>query len=197
MYAPARDDEKTGLIAYIEQQLDDLRAAALGLTEEQARATPCRSELSVAGLLKHVVWVMRTRAERVRTGARLEPIDEAGVADFLAGFALRADETCAETLAEFDRVRADYLAALRTVDPDADDTQPSSPWDGIDDARPIKARYWLVHEIEEFARHAGHADIIREQLDGESVPRLGKTRSGLPANAFFTPYQPPPETLGA
>ena len=49
MYAPAQHDEVTGLVNHIDEQLTAIRAAAFGLTEEQARQTPCRSALSVGG----------------------------------------------------------------------------------------------------------------------------------------------------
>ena len=45
------------------------------------------------------------------------------------------------------------------------------------------------------ARHAGHADIIREQIDGVSVPTLVLTLAGASVNDFFQPYQPAPDTL--
>ncbi|MFI5953748.1 DUF664 domain-containing protein [Cryptosporangium sp. NPDC051539] len=48
-------------------------------------------------------------------------------------------------------------------------------------------RYYLTHQIEEVARHAGHADIIREQLDGASIPSLVLTLEGAPANDLFQP----------
>ena len=50
MYAPAPDDEITSLANQIDQQLAALRASAVGLTEEQARARPCASALSIAPL---------------------------------------------------------------------------------------------------------------------------------------------------
>ena len=59
------------------------------------------------------------------------------------------------------------------------------------------ARYFLIHLIEEYARHAGHADIIREQIDGMAVPALVMTLEGVPANQFFAPYEPAAGTIGA
>jgi hypothetical protein len=53
-----------------------------------------------------------------------------------------------------------------------------------------------VHQIEEMARHAGHADIIREQVDGVSVPQIVISQAGAPANDFFQPYVPAPGTIG-
>jgi hypothetical protein len=52
-------------------------------------------------------------------------------------------------------------------------------------------RFHLVHHIEEFARHAGHADIIREQLDGASAASLLMAVEGRPGNAFIQPWTPP------
>src|SRR5829696_8068972 len=51
---PPVADEREGLLAYLAQQRDALRFAAYGLTDEQARATPTVSSLSVGGLIKHV-----------------------------------------------------------------------------------------------------------------------------------------------
>ena len=54
-----------------------------------------------------------------------------------------------------------------------------------------------MHQIEEMARHAGHADIIREQIDGVSVPAIVLSQGGAQANDFFQPYVPAPGTIGA
>ncbi len=47
------------------------------------------------------------------------------------------------------------------------------------------------------ARHAGHADIIREQIDGVAVPQIQLSLEGMPANNFFQPYVAQPGTFGA
>ena len=195
MYPPARHDEVTGLVHYIDEQLTAIRSAAFGLTEAQARETPCRSALSVGGLVKHATYVMRGALERLRTEVTEQPLDAATYAAFTDSFAVRDDETAAATIEEFDRVRADLLAAVAATDPGGDSTAPPAPWYGILDARPIHARHYLVHLVEEFARHAGHADIVREQIDGVAVPSLVMTLAGAPANDFFRPYEPAPGTL--
>jgi Protein of unknown function (DUF664) len=196
MYPPAQHDEVTGLVNYIDQQLVAVRAAAFGLTEEQARETPCRSALSVGGIIKHAVHGMRDALERLSTDVTDQPpLDAAAYAAFADSFVVRDDETVAETLEEFDRVRAQLLAAVAATDPAGETTAPPAPWHGIPDARPIHRRYYLVHQVEEFARHAGHADIIREQIDGVAVPALVLTLAGASANDVFQPYQPAPGTL--
>ena len=115
----------------------------------------------------------------------------------MASFALADDETGAGALADFDEARAPYLSAFAADDPSASTTEPPSPWFGIFDARPANSRYYLVHQIEEMARHAGHADIIREQIDGMAVPAIMLSEAGTPANDFFEPYVPAPGTIGA
>jgi hypothetical protein len=193
LYAPAEHDESTTLLRYLEQQLDALRASALGLTEEQSRETPCRSTLSIAGLIKHATYGMRGATVRL-TGAGAPAAD---IAEYLAGFVPGPGETTAALLTAFDDARTAYLAAFAAADPDAPALEPPAPWHGRFQEQPIRTRFYLTHQIEEMARHAGHADIIREQLDGVSVPQLVLTLEGAPANDFFQPYVPTPGTIGA
>ena len=195
MYAPASHDELTGLTNYADQQLSALRASVYGLTEAQARETPCRSALSIGGLLKHVTRGMIGAVAQLDGTAEERVIDASTYAEYMGSFVLTEDETAAQIVKQFDEARTAFLAAMRASDPDADALAPPAPWAGIVDARPMKNRYYLVHQIEEYARHAGHADIIREQLDGMAVPTLEMTLAGSPANPFFTPYVPEPGTL--
>jgi len=198
MYLPAEDDEVTTLVAYADQQLAAIRASVLGLTEDQARETPCRSVLSVGGVVKHVSYGLAGAVVRLTAGPDAKPpLDEAGFAAYAASFTLAADESAGAVLDAFDRNRAAFLAAGSAVDPDGSTWEPPAPWAGVPDSRPVRWRYYLGHLVEEFARHAGHADILREQLDGQAVPALMMTLEGVPANAFFTPYVSAPGTLGA
>lgn len=195
MYAPARDDESSGLVNYADQQLSALRAALYGLTETQARATPCRSSLSIGGIVKHVEQGMSGAIARLRNGAQQPAVDEAGVAAYLAGLVLGDDESATDLVERFDRTRAEFLEVIAQTDPHGEAEAPPAPWAGIDEPMPIRNRYFLVHQIEEFARHAGHADIIREEIDGQTVPGLEMSMAGAPPNQFFTPFVPEPGTL--
>jgi hypothetical protein len=197
MYEPASDDEITGLAKYLDQQLTAIRSAAVGLTDEQVRMRPCRSALSIGGLLKHATYGMIGATARLVSGETAVDLDEAAFADYLGSFALADDETAAGALAEFDRARTGYIGAVAATDPDSPTVEPPSPWHGIHDARPANARYYLVHQIEEMARHAGHADIIREQIDGMAVPAIVLSEEGAPGNDYFQPYVPAAGTLGA
>ena len=197
MYAPAQDTEIAGLTAYIDQQLDALRASIIGLTDHQAREAPCRSTLSIGGLLKHVTYGMTQNTERLTSGVHVRPLDDQAYARYLGSFSLDDDETGAGVLAAFDAARGAFLAAIRATDPDGEITEPPQPWNGIFDARPANARFLLGHQVEELARHAGHADIIREELDGTPVPQIVLSQAGAPANDFFQPYVPEAGTIGA
>jgi hypothetical protein len=196
MYAPALHDEVDGLIGYYAQQLDAIRASTLGLTESLARARPCRSGLSIGGIVKHTAYGMRGAATTIRNGGRGQITADAYAAH-AASFELTDDETMTGTLAEFDAARDDCLAAFAAADPGADFLAPPAPWHGVHEARPARLRYFLVHQIEETARHAGHADIIREQLDGQPVPALQLTLEGMAASSFFEPYVPATGTIGS
>jgi hypothetical protein len=197
MYEPATNDEITGLVNYLDEQLTAIRAAAIGLTEEQVRMQPCRSTLSVGGLIKHATYVMTGATERL-TGQRHGPAvyDEGAYAAYESSFGLGDGEDAPGALAAFDAARVAYLAAVAAVDPEGPTVEPPAPWFGIFDGRPANARYYLVHQIEEMARHAGHADIIREQVDGVSIPQIVLSQAGAPANDFFQPYVPAPGTIG-
>jgi hypothetical protein len=195
VYAPAEDDEATTLVRYADSQLAAIRASVLGLTEEQARSTPCRSALSPGGLVKHVTRVMSQTTGTLAGSA--DVFAELDLAAHAASFVLGPDEITADVLARFDAVRPAYLAALAQTDPDARAYAPPAPWDGIDDERPVRRRFQLVHQVVELARHAGHADIIREQIDGVAVPALEMTEGGAAPNEFFAPYVPAPGTIGA
>lgn len=183
MFAPGTHTEAEVLAGFIEVQLDAVRAAAFGLTDEQARVRPCRSALSVGGVVKHVTWVMRQRGSE-------QVMDEAGYAAFTDSFALRDDEALEGALAAFDEVREAYLADVRATDPAAPMTEPPAPWDGRYAPTPSVQRYALVHAVEEFARHAGHADIVREQVDGAQAGPLLMATEGDPGNDFVRPWSP-------
>src|SRR4051794_20751883 len=120
MYAPTPHDEIEGIVSYVEQQLDAIRAAAIGLTEEQARLRPCRSALSIGGLIKHVTYGMRGVTERLSSeGQPRSGIDDDSFAAYQGSFALVDGETATAALAAFDAIRPEYVAALAAADPSA------------------------------------------------------------------------------
>lgn len=188
MFSPGKYTESEVLAGYLGQQLASIRAAAYGLTEDQARQTPCRSALSIGGLVKHATYVMGQH-ERRKTNPEAV-FDDAAVSLFIGSFALGDDETLAGALADFDQASAAYLADVRATDPAADMTAPPAPWDGLYEPTGSVQRFALVHHVEELARHAGHADIIREQIDGAGAASLLMAVEGREGNDFVQPWTP-------
>ncbi|MER7050712.1 DinB family protein [Streptomyces sp. NPDC000351] len=172
-----RGDERGTLLSFLAEQRGGIRRAVLGLTDEQASSRPSASELSLAGLLKHVAeveqgWIARAKQE--------PPAVARDESNWHECFALVGDETVASQLAHWEKVAAETEAFVRSV-PSLDDTfpLPNEPWFPPDER--VSTRWLCLHLIRETARHAGHADIIRESLDGASAWDLVAREQGTPA----------------
>ncbi len=126
---------------------------AEGLTEEQLRRVLVPSGTSLLGLVRHL-----TVGERYWIGRDLfEPRVE-DEWDF--GMAVPLGRSAGEVLDDYRRAIEESDEALRRVgDPDAVVAR-------VVDDRPRTLRWVLAHHTSEVARHAGHADILRELLDG-------------------------------
>jgi Protein of unknown function (DUF664) len=155
-------DERSGLLAFLARQRAAVRAALRGLSEEQARAVPTASGLSLAVLVKHL-----SCAERrwVVAGVAGRPDGLWPVTDWGADFRLDDGETVPVLL---DRWAAAAAETEQIVGDIADLGQPCA----LPDTADWSVRWVLLHLIAETARHAGHADVIRETLDGKRAPDL-------------------------
>ncbi|MFJ6943622.1 DinB family protein [Streptomyces wuyuanensis] len=172
--AEAPGDERGALLSFVEAQRGAIRRSVLGLTEEQAASRPSASELTLSGLLKHVAecelsW-LRMAQQRPNERQR----DENSWSD---GFRLLDGETVAATLAFWDGVAKDTEDFIRSV-PSLDDTfpLPDAPW--FPKEGRVSMRWLMLHLVEEIGRHAGHADIVRESLDGKGAFDLVALESG-------------------
>jgi uncharacterized damage-inducible protein DinB len=167
--APATSGERADLLATLASHRHFMRFTTRDLTDDQAGQRTTVSELCLGGLIKHVASVERGWVNFIEQG----PSALRGVADMTeADYARRADEfrlLPGETLAG---VLADYAEVARRTDdlvaslPDLDAAHPlpAAPW--FPPGARWSARRVLLHIIAETAQHAGHADIIRESLDG-------------------------------
>jgi Protein of unknown function (DUF664) len=184
--APPLTDERELLLAFIAQQRDGIRNAAFGLTDEQARLAPSTSSLSVGGLVKHAIDMEQGWIDMV-----LQRTREASVSNYEDNFRLGPDETLAEVLARYDDVAHATEAEIRAID-DLSQSVPvpkGVPWFPADvDAWSV--RWVLLHLVEEIARHAGHADIVRESIDGATMYELMAAAEGWPATDWLTPWRP-------
>ncbi|MCW2523905.1 MAG: DinB superfamily protein [Frankiales bacterium] len=148
-----------------------LRFTVRELSDEQARQQTTVSALSLGGLIKHVAAAEAQWARFILEGAVSFPsfdLDAWGEAEMQARqaqFTMGPDETLPDLLEAYEIVagETDRLVA-ELPDLDVDHPLPAAPW-FEPDAR-WSARRALLHIIAETAQHAGHADIIRESLDG-------------------------------
>ena len=162
----AEDRERADFLETLSTHRSFLRHTVRDLTDEQARQRTTVSELCLGGLIKHV-----TRAEQrwadfiVRGPVAIGSGDEAAMKSHAAGFHMLEGETLAGLLENYDEVarRTDGLvASLPSLD--ASQPLPDAPW--YKPGARWSARQVLLHIVAETAQHAGHADIIRESLDG-------------------------------
>lgn len=163
--AEAHGDERGALLNFVEAQRGAIRRSVLGLTEEQAASRPSASELSLSGLLKHVA---ETELNWLRM-AQQKPNERQRTEETWAdSFRLVDGETVPEVLIFWDGVAKETEEFLRSV-PSLDDTfpLPEAPW--FPKEGRVSMRWLLLHLVEETGRHAGHADIIRESLDGKGA----------------------------
>jgi uncharacterized damage-inducible protein DinB len=189
--APALTDERELLLAYTAQQRDGIRFAAYGLTDEQARLTPTAGALSIGGLVKHVTEMERSWMDNVLQRSRRGSVEDAA-ASYGDGFRMRDDETLAELLADLDTAAKETEDIARSLDLDHPVPVPKGvPW-FPDDVEAWSLRWVLLHLVEEIARHAGHADIVRESIDGATMYELMAGAEGWPATEWLTPWRPKP-----
>jgi uncharacterized damage-inducible protein DinB len=154
-------DERADLLAVLRLRRGFLRQTVQGLTDEQARRRSTASELCLGGLIKHVTSVEQRWLRFAQGGAeamRSEPIDWAGQ------FRMAEGDTLAGLLAEFDRAAEETDALVATLDLDTAHPLPPEPW--FEPGASWSVRRVLLHLIAETAHHAGHADILRESIDG-------------------------------
>jgi uncharacterized damage-inducible protein DinB len=175
------NDERELLLAFLAQQRDGLRNAAFGLTEDQARRPASAGELTVASLLKHAATMERSWISMV----------EGGPSAGDQGFELGDGDTLPSLLDDYAAAAEETARAIASVSLDGQVPVPKGvPWFPSDvDAWSV--RWVLLHLIEETARHAGHADIVRESIDGATCHALMAAVEGWPANEWLQPWELP------
>lgn len=161
-FADPAPDERGQLLAFLDVQRQAVRAAISGLDDAAARRTPSASSISLAALLKHLLvterrWVVAAVANRP---AGLWPVQ-----DWDAEWQLTDEDTVEALLARYAEVAEETAAVLA----DVGDLGAPCP---LPDCAQWSVRWVVLHILEETARHAGHADVIRESLDGAHAPQL-------------------------
>lgn len=166
-------DERTDLVELLRTRRFFLVNTAEGLTHEQAASTPTTSELCIGGLIKHVAKTESAWLDYIVSGPSViegaKPFFEWGEADFIEranDFKLLPSETLAGVLADYAAVAARTDELVVTL-PDLGLSQPlpKAPW--FEPGGRRSGRQVFLHIAAETAQHAGHADIIRETIDGK------------------------------
>lgn len=166
---PVQGDEIAVLVSMLDRHRDALRRKCVGLTREQLNQTLPPSRMTLAGLLKHLAMVDSSFFSEDMLDrpliAPFDSVDWTAVVDW--EWRSAADDTPESLLALYDasiaesrRITADLLAGEDGLDTLAR----RNTCLGI----PARLRWIMVHMIEEYAQHNGHADLLRESIDGET-----------------------------
>jgi uncharacterized damage-inducible protein DinB len=179
-------NEREGLVTFLAHQRYVLRLTAHGLTDDQARQATTAGPLTVGGIVKHCAAVERTWMDAVLQRGRSGSSE-----DYEANFRMGGGDTLVGLLDDYAVAAAETDAIVASID-DLGHPVPvprGVPWyPGDVDAWSL--RWVLLHLIQETARHAGHADIVREGIDGATAFPLMAGAEGWPATPWIKPWQP-------
>ena len=159
--------ERAELVQTLDSHRDFLRFTVRGLTDEQATQRPTASELTLAGLIKHVAGTEAAWVRFIEGGPQAMSGDWSPEA-WAREWRLEPGQTLASVLEDYAAVAAhtdDLVATL--PDLDASHPLPAAPW--FQPGARRSARRVFLHIIAETAQHAGHADILRETIDGQKT----------------------------
>lgn len=153
--------EHDDLLHELNDQRRTFRIALRGLTAGDAVKRSTVSELTLGGLLKHLTWCERgwTYILTEQPGTPPGMLDD-GQYEWAGG-------DFEELLTSYDEATRATDEAVRAASLDKLVPLPSAPWDP--NPEPMSIRRIVLHVLRETAQHAGHADIIRESLDGAST----------------------------
>jgi hypothetical protein len=174
--------ENTDLLAELDKARNALIRTTKDLTDEQAAKRTTASDLCLGGLIKHVAAMEKQWLRFVVEGPSAMPFDlPDGVTweDIFTGkaeypqwmidhqndFQMLPGDTLDNVLARYEQVAARTTEVIADADLNATQPLPAAPW--LEPGGVRSARRVLVHVIAETSQHAGHADILRESLDGQ------------------------------
>ncbi|MGB6772331.1 MAG: DinB family protein, partial [Candidatus Dormiibacterota bacterium] len=175
-------DERDGLLAFLDQQRHLLSVQAHGLSESQARVASTAGTLTLGGLIKHLTAVERYWIDLVAPAQAQRQGDQES--EYTDNFRLSSDETLTQLLDAYAAVGRRTAEVIYAV---TDLGQPvpvprDAPWFPAD-VEAWSVRWVMLHLIEETARHVGHADIVRESIDGATAIPLLAAAEGWPSDS--------------
>jgi len=158
--------ERHEFISALTKQRKLLVLTVRGLSGEQVRLRPTASALCLGGLLTHVTMVEESWSNFITQGASaIGGADPTTLPHHDASFEMPEGEAVATLLERYDETaRSTNELVMRLPSLDLSHQLPEAPW--FKKGASWSARRVLLHIIAETAQHAGHADIIREAIDG-------------------------------
>jgi hypothetical protein len=160
-------DERSDFLSALEKHRGFLRQTLNGVTEEEAGRRTTVSELCLGGIVKHVTQVEERWVDFIQRGpeAMGGGFDPEAVQAHLDTFRMLEGDTVANLLERYGDAATRTAKVVNEL-PSLDVTHPlpEAPW--FEQGASWSARRVLLHILAESAQHAGHADIIREALDG-------------------------------
>lgn len=192
--APPVTDERHAMLEFLAFHQTAFLAVSYGLTDEQARSRPSVSALSIGGLVKHATGVQLAWMHRVASAPEFPPADTRPTEDIMADYAdqyvMREDETLGQLLQALEAQNAETLRIFSETDLDTPVPVPHDvPW-FPKDVDNWSVRWVAHHLVGELSRHAGHADIIRESIDGATMYELIAGLEGWPETDWIKPWKP-------
>ncbi|MCP2257061.1 Protein of unknown function (DUF664) [Streptoalloteichus tenebrarius] len=154
-------DERRLLEAMLDRNRAELVNTVRGLSDGDARRRLVASPTTPIGLLKHAAVAERIWFQHVLAGLPRSECD-GGTTAGDASFVVADDETVADVIAEFER--ASERSRVIAAGFDLDHTTPHP------DLGDVNLRFVYLLLTEDFARHAGHGDILREQIKHPAAP---------------------------
>jgi uncharacterized damage-inducible protein DinB len=160
------DGERLEFVGALARQRKLLRRTVRDASEEQARRRPTASSLTLGGLVKHVTSAERSWTAFMTQGASaFNGADTTSFDDRASTFEMTDDDTVADLLERYEETARSTEELIMTLPSlDVAHRLPDEPW--FERGASWSARRVLLHVIAETAQHAGHADIIRETIDG-------------------------------
>ena len=157
--------ERADFIGVLDKHRSFLRHTVEGLTDDQARLRPTVSALCLGGIIKHVTRVEERWMRFIDEGPAAMAFDASSYQSHQESFQMLPEETVAGLLADYGATAQrtnERISALESFD--SSHPLPEAPW--FEPGGRWSARRVLAHILAETAQHAGHADIIRETIDG-------------------------------
>ncbi|MGK5448202.1 DinB family protein [Streptomyces radiopugnans] len=160
---PPHADERTMLEGWLDFHRETLVLKCSGLDDRSLRTAPLEpSPMTLLGLVQHLAEIERNWFQRVFAGLDVPPVHADAGWD---GFGLVPERGMDEALAAWrsEVARGRELTAGASLEATGRLSEQEAAHMGSED---VSLRWILVHLIEEYARHNGHADLLRERLDG-------------------------------